>query len=134
MSRRGQHLSAPRRMGLRARVIGYGAALVVVGAGCFVLWYRSYYNVWPGQDATARVHWCERDYQNDGGTPETWQHVMADTQGRVRGFGRYPPLGVPGQQLFAAPYPDAVSSSCTTVVYLRTGANRYQSYSLLGGP
>jgi hypothetical protein len=52
----------------------------------------------------------------------------------VGGFGRYPPLGVPGQQLFAALLPDAQPSSCATVIYLRTSPDRYQSYSLLGGP
>ncbi|HLK78471.1 MAG TPA: hypothetical protein VKU77_33085 [Streptosporangiaceae bacterium] len=127
--------TAPGRRRLRRReIIAYVIVLAVVAAGGYALWYRSYYNIWPGQDATARVHWCERDYQNDGGTPETWRQVTAGSRFGVRGFGRYPPLGVPGQQLFAAVFPDARPSSCATVVYLRTGTNRYQSYGLLGGP
>ena len=125
---------AGRRPRSRAAVICSVLGLVIFAVGGFAAWYRVYYNIWPGQDATARVHWCERDYQNDGGTPETWHQVAAETRFPVRGFGRYPPLGLPGQQLFAAIYPGAQASSCATVVYVRTGPDRYQSYSLLGGP
>ncbi len=31
-------------------------------------------------------------------------------------------------------FPDAQPSSCATVVYLRVGPDKYQAYSLLGGP
>jgi hypothetical protein len=118
----------------RAQIVWWLVVLVVFAAGGFVFWYRAYYNIFPGQDATARVHWCERDYQNDGGPPETWRQVTAGWRFAVRGVGRYPPLGWPGQQLFAAIYPGAQPGSCATAVYLRTGSDRYQSYSLLGGP
>ena len=123
-----------RRTRVRAEVIYCVLVLVLVVAGGFTVWYRSYYNIWPGQDATARVHWCERDYQNDGGPLETWRQVTCGSPAAVRGFGRYPPLGVPGQQLFAAVLPDSRPSACTTVIYLRLGPDRYQSYGLLGGP
>jgi hypothetical protein len=126
--------TAERRSRLRAEVIYGVVVLAIFTIGGFAAWYRAYYNIWPGQDATARVHWCERDYQNDGGTPETWHQVMAGSRFPVRGFGRYPPLGLPGQQLFAAVYPGAQPSSCATVIYVRTDPDRYQSYSLLGGP
>lgn len=109
-------------------------AVVIVAAGGFTLWYRAYYNIWPGQDATARVHWCERDYQNDGPPTENWRQVSAVWRWPVRDVGRYPPLGVPGQELFAAIYPGAQPSSCATVVYVRIGQDKYQRYSLLGGP
>lgn len=115
-----------------AMFYGVLAALVVVGGGLF--WYRSYYNIWPGQDATQRVHWCERDYQNLGSPAETWRQVTASSTTKVRSFGRYPPLGVPGQELYAAVFSDAQPSGCSTEVYLRTGSDRYQEYSLLGGP
>jgi hypothetical protein len=126
--------TAARRSRWRAQVIYGVVVLVIFTVGSFAAWYRVYYNIWPGQDATARVHWCERDYQNDGGTPETWHQVTAESRFPVRGFGRYPPLGLPGQQLFAAIYPGAQPSSCATVIYIRTSPDRYQSYSLLGGP
>jgi hypothetical protein len=108
--------------------------LVVITASCFVLWYRHYYSIWPGQDATARVHWCERDYQNDGPPTVTWRQVSAGWRWPVRNVGRYPPLGLPGQELFAAIYPGALPTSCATVVYVRISSDRYQPYSLLGGP
>jgi hypothetical protein len=126
--------AAERRSRFRADVIYCVLVLVLAVVGGFALWYRSYYNIWPSQDATARVHWCERDYQNDGGPTETWRQVTAGSPSSVRSFGRYPPLGVPGQQLFAVLLPDAQPSSCATVIYLRTGPDRYQSYSVLGGP
>jgi hypothetical protein len=113
----------------------YGlVTLISVAAGGFIFWYRAYYNVWPGQDATARVHWCERDYQNDGPPAETWRQVTAENRGPVRALGRYPPLGWPGQELFAALFTDPQPSSCATVIYVRTGPGKYQAYSLLGGP
>jgi hypothetical protein len=59
---------------------------------------------------------------------------MADSRWPVRAAGRYPPLGLPGQQLFAEIYPGARPSSCAVVVYLRTAPGRYQAYALLGGP
>jgi len=108
--------------------------LIMVAAAGFTIWYRTYYNIWPGQDATARVHWCERDYQNDGPPTETWRQVSAQSRWPVRDVGQYPPLGIPGQELFAAIYPGAQPTSCATVVYVRTGQGKYQSYSLLGGP
>ena len=115
--------------------IAYGVLTVIIAAaGGLTLWYRTYYNIWPGQDATARVHWCERDYQNDGPPTQTWRQVSAGSRWPVRGVGRYPPLGFPGRDLFAAIYPGAQPSSCATVVYVRTGSGKYQPYSLLGGP
>jgi len=109
-------------------------ALIIAAAGGFTLWYRTYYNIWPGQDAAARVHWCERDYQNDGPPAETWRQLSSGSRWPVSDAGRYPPLGLPGQELFAAIYPGAQPSSCATVVYVRIGPGKYQSYSLLGGP
>jgi hypothetical protein len=129
----------PRRAGANWQVWQEAAVyglipLVVIAAGGFVLWYRVHYNIWPGQDATARVHWCGRDYQNDGPPTKTSRQVSAGWRWPVRDVDRYPPLGLPGQELFAAIYPDALPTSCATVVYVRIGPDRYQSYSLLGGP
>ena len=105
----------------RRMAIYYGilATLVVVVGGA--VWYRSYYNIWPGQDATQRVHWCERNYQDLGAPAQTWKQVTASSGGKVRAFGRYPPLGVPGQELYAATFSDAAPSSCSVAVYLRRG-------------
>jgi hypothetical protein len=127
-------MAATRRSPLLVTVAYSLLTLIVVGAGGFALWYRAYYNIWPGQDATARVHWCERDYQNDGPPTETWRQVSAEWRWPVRDVGWYPPLGLPGQELFAAIYPGAQPSSCATAVYVRIGPDKYQSYTLLGGP
>ena len=126
--------AASRPPSRRAQVVYVLIVLILFGAGGYVAWYRANYNILPGQDATARVHWCERDYQNFGDPPQTWRQVTARNQYPVRDVGRYPPLGVPGQDLFAPIYPGAQPGSCSEVVYVRTGPDRYQPYVLLGGP
>jgi hypothetical protein len=58
----------------------------------------------------------------------------------IRPAGQYPPLGWSRQELFAAAIPPAQQASvnpplpCTMIVYLRTGPDDYQPYSLEGGP
>jgi hypothetical protein len=125
-------IAAEHRVGWRAQALFGVLTLALFAVVGFAGWYRSYYNIWPGQGVTARVHWCERDYQNTGGAPQTWRQVNAGAP--VRAFGTYPPLGIPREQLFAAIFPGAAPGGCATAVYLRTGPDRYQSYGLLGGP
>jgi hypothetical protein len=126
--------AAERHARRRADLIYCLIVLLLAAVASSAVWYRTYYNIWPGQAATARVHWCERDYQNDGSPPQTWAQVTAEWQVPVRAFGLYPPLGLPRRHLSAAVFPDAHPSSCATAIYLQTGPDRYQSYSLLGGP
>lgn len=106
----------------------------------FAVWYRQAYNVWPGEGASARVHWCGRDYETSGGRPQTWQQITSTAPLPVHAVGWYPPLGFSRQELFAPARPEALRLSaspppvCATVVYLRTGPDEYQAYGLLGGP
>ena len=115
-------------------------ALVVVAAGGFAVWYRQAYNVWPGQGASARVHWCSRDYESFGGLPQTWRQISAQERFPVYAVGQYPPLGWSREELFAATtsaaqrLPVSPPLVCAMVVYLRTGPDQYQAYSLEGGP
>jgi hypothetical protein len=123
---------ATRRAGLRAG-LAYLLALIIIAAGVFALWYRASYNIWPGQRADTRVHWCDRNYQQDG-SPQTWRQVTAGTSFPVRAVAEYPPLGLTRQELFAPIVPHAHLSSCATVVYLRASPDKYQPFTLLGGP
>ena len=125
-------IEATRRAGVRAGLADL-LALVIVAAAAFAVWYRASYNIWPGQRADARVHWCERDYQEDG-SPQPWRQVTAGTSYPVRAVGDYRPLGLTRQELFAPIVPHAQLSSCATVIYVRTAPSAYQPYSLLGGP
>jgi hypothetical protein len=114
-------------------------ALVVVAVGIFALWYRQTYNVWPGQNASARVHWCGRDYESSREPSQTSQQIASRDHFLLRPVGTYPPLGLSRQELFAAVGPGARRPSasprmCTMVVYLRTGPDRYRGYTLEGGP
>ena len=122
------------------RVAQRAAALVVVAAGIFALWYGQTYNVWPGQQASTRIHWCGRDYESFGGTPQTQQQISSQEHFLIRPVGQYPLLAWSPQELFAAVVIGAPRQSvsppplCAMVVYLRTGPDQYQAYTLEGGP
>jgi hypothetical protein len=127
-------VSSPRRLWTSAAASLLG--LVVLAAGIFVVLYRSTYNVWPGEQASGRVHWCGRDYEDGGSPAQTWRQITAQAPWPIRPEGSYPPLARSPEQLFAAVYPAAERSpySCAEFVYLRTGPDKYHTYSLLGGP
>lgn len=121
---------------LRTQAAGGLVGLAVLAAGVFVVSYRSIYNVWPGEQASGRVHWCGRDYDDAGDQAKTWRQISARAPWPIRPEGSYPPLAWSPQQLFAAVYPRAERSpySCAELAYLRTGPGQYRSYSLEGGP
>jgi hypothetical protein len=122
------------------RVAQRAAALVLVAAGIVALWYRQTYNVWPGQGASARVHWCGRDYESFGRPPQTRRQISSREHFLIRPVGQYPPLAMSRQDLFAAVVIGAQRASvsppplCAMVVYLRTGPDQYRAYTLEGGP
>ena len=121
---------------LAARIL----ILTVIAAGGITLWYRQTYNVWPGQGASARVHWCGRNYESFGGPPRTQQQISSQEHFLIRAVGQYPPLAWSPRELFAVSVTGATQTSvspppvCATVVYLRTGPDQYEAYSLEGGP
>jgi hypothetical protein len=99
----------------------------------FVGWYRLVYNVWPGQGASARVHWCGRDYESSGGPVQSHRQISSQTSWPIRAVGLYPPLGWLRQELFA-PVSATPSAYCVTGIYMRIGPDKYRPYALLGGP
>ena len=115
-------------------------AAAVLGVGCLAFWYRAVYNVWPGQGASTRVHWCGRDYESFGGPSQTLRQITARETFPIVAVGQYPPLAWTRHELFAAATKamlrqgGANSQVCAVVVYLRTGGDQYQPYSLEGGP
>jgi len=122
------------------RVAQRAVALVVVVVVILTLWYRQTYNVWPGQQASTRIHWCGRDYESFGGPPQTQRQISSGEHLLIRPVGQYPPLAWSPRELYAAAVVGAQRTSaspppvCATVVYLRTGPDQYQAYSLEGGP
>jgi len=122
------------------RIGQLAVALVVVASGVFVLWYRSTYNVWPGQEASTRIQWCGRDYESFGDSPQTRQQISSQEHFLIRAVGQYPPLAWSPRELFAAVVTGAPRTSvspppvCAMVVYLRAGSDLYQAYTLEGGP
>ena len=118
---------------MAARRAGAALAIVLVAAAAVAIWYRGTYHVWPGQAAGSQVHWCGRDYENDQGpgSAETLQQAKAGSSLPLRAAGSYPPIGP--QQLFAVSMAGQ-PAACPTVVFLKTGPDRYLPYGLLGGP
>ena len=109
--------------------------LVLAAVAVFLFWYRVTYNVLPGQSAGERVHWCGRDYEYQG-PPLTRQQVTALVKAPLQAEGSYPPLAVSRGTLFLPVYPvdQRPSTTCGTVVFLRTGPDAYKPYALEGGP
>ena len=112
-----------------------GCFVLLIAAGLLTVWYRATYHLWPGLGFPT-VHWCGRDYQEGLSGPQTWAQLTAQAPVAVKPVGNYPPLG-PGRLLLADTGnvtnrpPGQV---CAMIVYLRTGAGRYQAYTLEGGP
>ncbi len=91
---------------------GSGAVCLLVAAFAGALWYGATYHALPGMVPTV-VHWCGRDYQTGDGGARNWAQITAaEEPRRVR----------------------VVGSPCAMAVYVRTGQNRYQPYTLEGGP
>lgn len=134
---RPESVTGRRRLRQVASVALIAACLAFLG---FSVWYRETYWVFPGQGASQRLHWCGRDYQELPGPSVTWREVSGQGPWPVHVIELFPPLGFSKEALFAsinpaiAKMPPGSITSCTTVIYVRLGPNRYQPYGLLGGP
>jgi hypothetical protein len=117
----------------RRQAMAWALYALLFTVGGFVLWYRATYNVFPGQSAGTRVHWCNRDYDNYAPALSLRQ-VESGASWPVRVVGNYPPLALHREQLLAEVYPGPHTYSCAVAVYLRTGPDRYVGYELSGGP
>ena len=116
--------------------VATGAAVLLAAAGSLTLWYRGTYHMWPGGGVPMVVHWCGRDYQEGISGPQSWAQITAQAPAAVHAVGSYPPVG-PGRLLLAdtgAATSRPPGQVCAMIVYLRTGAGRYQAYTLEGGP
>jgi hypothetical protein len=118
----------------RRQAVAWAVYALLFTVGGFTLWYRGTYNVLPGQSADARVHWCNRNYDNDGVPAQSLRQIEAGATSPVRVVGNYPPLALHREQLLAEVYRGPHTYSCAIVVYLRTGPDQYTGYELSGGP
>jgi hypothetical protein len=130
------HMTARTRT-LWRHTAGSGAVCLLLIGALAAVWYRATYHVFPGM-VPGVVHWCGRDYETEG-EPETWAQVTAQEKPRrVRVVGTYPPIFGLSRPLLAAAAPGArppgPGQPCAMIVYVRTAPDRYQSYSLEGGP
>jgi hypothetical protein len=118
----------------RQQAIALALIALLFAVGGFIMWYRGTYNVFPGQSADSRVHWCNRDYDSDGVPPQSLRQIEAGATSPVQVVENYPPLALHRDQLLAEIYPGPHTYSCAVAVYLRTGQDRYAGYELSGGP
>ena len=108
-----------------------GVVIVLCAVLAGTLFYRTIYNVWPGQGAGGRVEWCGRHYDGDGGGPaESLRQIQATYDASYRVVGDYPPLGLAPSQVVAR----GCGPLVPTVIFLSVGPDRYVSYGLSGGP
>jgi hypothetical protein len=127
-------MTAPTRTRWR-NAAGTGAVCLLIAGLLGTLWYRATYHVFPGMMPSV-VHWCGRDYQQGLSGPQSWAQITAQAPVTVRAVGSYPPIG-PGRLLLAATGATThrpAGEVCAMTVYVRTGAGRYQAYTLEGGP
>jgi len=127
-------MTGPTRTRWR-NVASVGAICLVVTALAATAWYGATYHVFPGMMPTV-VHWCGRDFQEGLSGPQSWAQITAQAPFAIRAVGSYPPLG-PGRLLLADTGPATnrpAGQVCAMIVYVRTGAGRYQAYTLEGGP
>jgi hypothetical protein len=127
-------MTAPTRTRWR-HAAGAGAVCLLLAGLLGTLWYGVTYHVFPGMMPSV-VHWCGRDYQQGLYGPQSWAQITAQAPVAVRAVGSYPPIG-PGRLLLAdtgAATHRPAGEVCAMTVYVRTGAGRYQAYTLEGGP
>jgi hypothetical protein len=112
------------------------AGLAVLAAGGIgLLFVRTVYHEWPWSAYPPSLHVCGRDYLRGG----------ADTRAQIRADGYHPfhRLGSLSWLLHhaevwgtasAALGTSARPSGCGTVLWVRTGSDRFEAYALSGGP
>lgn len=109
------------------RVIAALFVLLLIAAAGASAWSRVAFHEWPWQDHPDRVHTCGRDFEHaDGATgagPYTEAYVVAQGAKQVRSW---PTLR--GERAIWA------ASPCGLGVFVRTGADRFLGYGLVGGP
>lgn len=102
------------------------AIVVVVGLGGSV-WARIASGDWPLADRPELVHACGRDYGHTDGSagagPFTKAYVVAEHAKKIKSWRT-----LRGEREVWA------TSPCGTGVFVRTGADRFLGYGLLGGP
>lgn len=112
----------------RLAPLGVVILLGVLFAG--TLWYRTAYNVWPGQAASSRVTWCGRHYDGADGPAISLRQIQTTYEASYHVVGDYPPLGLTKSQV--------VARSCgpyvPTVIFLSVRSDQYVAYGLSGGP
>lgn len=133
------------RSNVKHRLAGIFIAPILVVAAGGTLGYRKAYGTW--WQTPQRITYCDRTYETGNGPAisrdeiekrESKTALPGDAPYPIVTVGKVPPIV--GQPLLAAVTPEAARHRfdqplpCAMGVYLKTGADAYTSYGILGGP
>lgn len=133
----------PLRKALIAGAILVGLVLVGLVLEGRSIYSRAVYGTWDPSALPTRIEYCDRSYFP--ATPMT-PVTRADIEETGNALGSFPirQVGVTlaGKPIVAKPLPDSVRRqfpngpilACTMVVYVKTGADEYVPYGIVGGP
>lgn len=129
---------------MRNRLAAVLVAVFIIAAAGGTLGYRTVYGAWWPQ-TPERITYCGRSYEtihslvlSRAGVSQRKSSLPGDEPYPVVTVGRVPP--VVGQPLLAAVTPQATRRRfnpplpCAMGIFLKTGADAYTGYGILGGP
>jgi hypothetical protein len=107
------------------------AVLVLLACGAVLVVSRAIYNEWPWSAYPTGLHTCGRNYIDEGARTRTQIEANGDRLTRVGSVPGWLNHGELWTTSVGEPIPGGV---CHVVMWVRTGTNTYESYSLSGGP
>lgn len=121
----------PHRRWSRRRWLAAAAVLVVAAGGLLVVGSRATYHEWPWSAYPSTLHTCGRDF-NHGATQSRAQiEANGDRLTRIGSVPGWLNHGQLWTTSVGAPLP---GKRCHMVMWVRTGEDTFESYTLSGGP
>jgi hypothetical protein len=111
------------------QVLAFGALLVAVTLGGFVLWQRGNYHQWPWQSLPDRVDHCDRSYAPG-------DDIAANDAPKLKFDFHFTPALAAHHDVYLEPgkfFTNDKGEQCPMGYFMKHGSY-YQVYGLLGGP
>jgi hypothetical protein len=107
-------------------------ALLVIASGIGLLVSYRTYDEWPWSTYPSQLHACGRDFQSSS-RPQTHAQLIAFDSTDIVKVGQVPGWFNSGE-LWAYRNEQPFSGICRVVMFVRGGADEFESYELVGGP